>query len=96
MPKPGLTGRSGRVLVTMDAPTWYDRLTNRASGRSQVARATLKFCGVKPVRTMAFGSVGKRTDAQREAMLAKARKAGMKDGRRVVAQFAIEPKALLA
>ena len=87
----GLAGRSGRVLVTMDAPVWYDTLFNGAAARRQVSGGTLKFCGMSPVRTSAFGSIGSSTDAQRTAMLVKARKAGIADARMVLRRF---PKAL--
>jgi putative NADPH-quinone reductase len=95
-PQPGLTGRQGRVLVTMDAPTWYDRLVYRASARRQVARATLQFSGIKPVRISAFGSVGTSDASARNRMLARAQAAGEADGRRLCARFAGAPTARLS
>lgn len=50
-----LAGRSARLLVTMDAPPLYDRVFY--GGRRVVARAVLRYCGFKPVRHKAFGSV---------------------------------------
>jgi putative NADPH-quinone reductase len=91
-PVGGLKGRSARVLVTMDAPTWYDRLLNGAAGRRQVSRGTLKFCGLSPVRTTAFGSIGSRTPAQLEAMLGQARKAGAQDAAAVLRRLAGEAR----
>lgn len=83
-PVGGLAGRSARVLVTMDAPVWYDTLFNGAAARRQVAKGTLKFCGLSPVRTSAFGSVRSTTDAKREAMLETARRAGATDAATVL------------
>ncbi len=84
LPVGGLAGRSARMLVTMDAPVWYDTLFNGAAARRQVAKGTLKFCGLSPVRTSAFGSVRSTTDAKREAMLETARRAGATDAAAVL------------
>lgn len=86
-PVPGLTGRSARVLVSMDGPTWYDSLANRASARNQVARATLGFCGFKPVSVSAFGGVGHSSSEKRQEILAKTRTIGKRDAQRVVRKF---------
>ncbi len=82
-PVQGLVGRSGRVMVTMDAPVWYDTLRYFASSRRQLTTATMAFCGMKPVNSRAFGSVGTSTAEQRERMLVAARGDGQADGRRV-------------
>jgi len=82
-PVQGLVGRSGRVMVTMDAPVWYDTLRYLGSSRRQLAVATLGFCGLSPVRSRAFGSVATSTAEQRARMLSKARADGVADGRRV-------------
>jgi len=87
LPDKGLGGRSARLLVTMDGPTWYDRLLYGASARRQVGRATLKFCGITPVRMSAFGSIGTSTAEKREAMLSKAESAGRGDARKLLARF---------
>lgn len=91
LPDPGLARRSARLLVTMDAPPWYDRLMYGGSARRQMARATLRFCGVRPVRTATFGSVGNTDAPKREKMLAQAARAGRQDGARLVARFAATP-----
>lgn len=52
-----LTGRSARVLVTMDSPPWYYRWIVGAPGDKQIRRAILGFCGIKPVRISHFGSM---------------------------------------
>ena len=91
-PVGGLKGRSARVLVSMDAPVWYDTLVNGAASRRQIVRGTLKFCGLSPVRTSAFGSIGTSTDAQRQAMLTKARKAGTSDASALLKRFRSTPQ----
>lgn len=52
-----LGGRSARLLVTMDAPSWYDRLVYGASSRRAMAAAVLGFSGVRPVRTTVFDEI---------------------------------------
>lgn len=83
-PVQGLRGRSGRVMLTMDAPVWYDSLMYLGSARRQLATATLGFCGIKPVRTRSFGSLATSTAAQREGMLRTAHQDGVRDGQLVV------------
>ncbi len=77
----GLTGRSGRLLVTMDAPGWYDRLAYGRSAIRHVRDATLKFCGIRPAKVSTFCSIEKTTDASRQSMLTRARAAGIADAR---------------
>lgn len=64
-----LSGRSARLLVTMDAPGFYDRLVHRASSRRSMSHAVLRFCGIKPVRVTTFSSVKTSTQAKRESWL---------------------------
>lgn len=80
-PVGGLAGRSGRLLLTMDAPGWWDRLVYRQSARRHLREATLRFCGVKPVAISTFTHIEGRSPAQREAMLRRAHAAGAADGR---------------
>jgi len=91
LPVGGLTGRSARLLVTMDAPVWYDTLVNHRAGRHQVARGVLRFCGFGPVRTRTFGAVGQSTEAQRAAMLLRAETDGRVDGERLVRRLGAVP-----
>ncbi|MED5373722.1 MAG: NAD(P)H-dependent oxidoreductase [Myxococcota bacterium] len=79
-PVGGLSGRSGRLLMTMDAPTWYDSALNFGAGRRQVAQGVMRFCGIKPTRVSAFGDVRMSSPAQRVQMLEKAQRAGVEDG----------------
>ena len=83
----GLGGRSARTLITMDAPVWYDTVFNGAAARRQVHAGTLAFCGLAPVRTNVFGSIG-TTDAKgRSKLLERARAAGAADAAAVLRRF---------
>lgn len=77
----GLSGRSGRLLVTMDAPGWYDRLAYGRSAIRQVRNATFEFCGIRPAKVSSFCRIEKTTRASRQAMLVRARAAGAADAR---------------
>ncbi len=52
-----LKGRSGRIICTMDMPTWYYRLAYSRPSIKALKKVTLEFTGVKKVRVSAFGSI---------------------------------------
>jgi 1,4-dihydroxy-2-naphthoate octaprenyltransferase len=71
-----LGGRSAQLITTMDTPPLIHRLVYRQPGRNAMARATLGFCGVRPVRFLACGSVKDASLQQRQQWLAQARHQG--------------------
>jgi 1,4-dihydroxy-2-naphthoate polyprenyltransferase len=75
-----LQGRSAQLITTMDTPPLIHRLLYRQPGRNAMARATLGFCGIRPVRSLMFGSVRFSDQARREAWLQRAQA----EGRRLV------------
>jgi putative NADPH-quinone reductase len=66
-----LTGKTARLIVTMDAPVWYYWVINRGRTHTAMKKMTLEFCGIKPVRTTTFGSVKRSSEQQRSAWLEK-------------------------
>jgi len=74
-----LAGRSARVIVTMDAPPWYDLLMYRAGGTQLAKAALLQFTGFKPVRVCRLGPLRNSSDQQRQQWVTKARVMGRKD-----------------
>jgi putative NADPH-quinone reductase len=64
-----LAGRTARLLVTMDFPAWYYRWLVGAPGDKAMAKSTLGFCGIAPVRISHFGTVRGSSPAQRERWL---------------------------
>lgn len=74
-----LSGRSARLLVTMDTPHWYYRWVVHQPGHQMMRRAILGFSGVKPVRKAVFGVVRGSTEAARGEWLARARTLGERD-----------------
>jgi 1,4-dihydroxy-2-naphthoate polyprenyltransferase len=73
-----LGGRSAHLLTTMDTPPSVYRIMYRAPGHNAMKRATLEFCGIRPVRITSFGSVLKSDTAQRNKWLARAKQEGLR------------------
>lgn len=71
-----LKGKSARLLVTMDAPGWYNRWISGRPGILALKRMTLEFSGINPVRYTVFDRVRFRTPAEIKDWLAKAEALG--------------------
>jgi putative NADPH-quinone reductase len=78
MPAGLLKGRTGRLIVTADSPWWYLRLTGDTTV-NHLRRATLRYCGVRPVPTTRISTVKGSTEAQRERWLAELADLGRRD-----------------
>lgn len=66
-----LKGRSGRIITTMDMPTWYFRLVYSRPSIKALKKVTLEFTGVKKVKVTAYGSIRNSTVASRKKCLKK-------------------------
>lgn len=73
-----LTGRSARLIVTMDTPPWYYRLVYRRPGHNAMKRGILEFCGIRPVRITTIGSLKISSEKRREKWMAKVGRLGRK------------------
>lgn len=71
-----LQDRSAQLITTMDTPPLAHRLLYREPGKNALARATLGFCGIRPVRSLVFGSVKNASVDQRQAWLARTERQG--------------------
>jgi NAD(P)H dehydrogenase (quinone) len=71
-----LSGKSARLIATMDAPPWYYRWVLGDPGGKLMRRGLLGFCGVSPVATTYFGSVRLSSPARRATWLRHARSLG--------------------
>lgn len=69
-----LKGKSAQVLTTMDTPPAIVKFVMGSPGHRAFANATLKFCGIDPVRIRMYGPVNRSTEAQREGWLQDAQK----------------------
>ena len=73
-----LEGRSAHLITTMDTPGWVYRWIYGAPGLNGLARATLGFCGIEPVRRTVFSGVKPSNATVRAAWVAAARREGEK------------------
>lgn len=71
-----LTGKSARIIVTMDAPAWYNFLAYGNAGQKAMKRGTLQFCGINPVKVTTIGSVKGMKKEQLTNWLTKTEKLG--------------------
>jgi NAD(P)H dehydrogenase (quinone) len=71
-----LTGKSARLIVTLNTPGWAYRLIFGQPGHHTMKRTILQFCGVKPVRITEIGPVKGSTEQQRARWLERARRLG--------------------
>ncbi|CAM4039456.1 Flavodoxin-like fold domain-containing protein [Vreelandella rituensis] len=82
-----LKGRSAQLITTMDTPPLIYKLLYRQPGRNALAKATLGFCGIRPVRYLACGPVKDSTARQRQAWLARAKFQGRQLERGRISSF---------
>lgn len=64
-----LTGRSARLIVTLNTPSWYYRWAFGRPGHNTMKRTILEFCGIKPVRITEVGPIKDSTDQKRKRWL---------------------------
>jgi NAD(P)H dehydrogenase (quinone) len=74
-----LKGKTARIITTMDAPTFFYQLAYRSPGTNALKRATLHFCGVKPVHVTPIGRMRYLTEEARKGWLEKIQKLGARD-----------------
>ena len=71
-----LTGKTARMIVTMDTPTWYYSLFMRNAGHRSMKKGILEFCGIQPVKITSFSKVKSSTEARRKSWLTQVEKLG--------------------
>jgi len=76
MPAKMLTGKSARVIVTMDTPLWYYSIGYKKPGHNSIKRSILGLCGISPVRITAFSPIRHSSPEKREMWLRKVERLG--------------------
>ncbi|MBS1663248.1 MAG: NAD(P)H-dependent oxidoreductase [Bacteroidetes bacterium] len=71
-----LTGKSMRLLVTMDTPKWWFYLIYRASQYQILKNIVFGYVGFNPIRFSTFGFIRKSTDKLRKLWLSKVQQLG--------------------
>lgn len=73
------TGRTARLICTLDQPPWYYKLVFLAPSHRAMKGLCLKFIGVKKVGATAFGNVRLSDDTKRKKWLAKVERLGRRN-----------------
>ena len=60
-----LKGNTAHIITTLDQPSWYYRLFFARPSVNQLKKATLEFCGVKPVKVTYIGIIKTSDEKQR-------------------------------
>jgi len=71
LPKPLLSGKSARIIITMGMPALAYRWYFFAHSLKSLERNILGFVGIKPVRSTLFGMVDSAGEKQREEWLSR-------------------------
>ena len=71
-----LSGKTARIITTLDQPGWYYWLVTGRPSVNQLRRSILEFCGVKPVGLTYVGPVRKSEAGFRNDCLLKIEKLG--------------------
>jgi putative NADPH-quinone reductase len=76
-----LQGKTSRMLVSMDGPSWWYRLAMGAGGDRAMLHSTLRFCGIHPLRPWHAHSLRGLGKKAPEYWIDRARDLGRRDGR---------------
>jgi len=66
-----LKPKTAQLIITMDTPVLIDRIVNGAPSRRSMENATLKFCGISPVRKMLLSPIKHSSQEQKDFWLKK-------------------------
>lgn len=75
-----LTGKTARIITTLDQASWSYRLFFRRPSVNQLKRSTLEFSGVKPVKVTYVGPIRQSKSEFREQQLRKIALLGKGEG----------------
>jgi putative NADPH-quinone reductase len=73
-----LTGKTAHIITTLDQPSWYYALMTGKPSVNQLKKATLEFCGVKPVKVTYVGIIKSSQEKQRAKWLKEIEQLGYK------------------
>jgi NAD(P)H dehydrogenase (quinone) len=72
-----LTGKTARIITTLDQPGWYYRLMYGRPSINQLKKSTLEFCGINPVKVTCLGIIKTAKHEQRQKWIRKIYNLGM-------------------
>jgi len=74
-----LTGKSARIICTLDQPPWYYSLVYKSPSHNAIKKGTLHYIGVKKVRITTIGSIRLSKEKFRTKWLNTIEKLGQKN-----------------
>lgn len=74
-----LTGKTSRIICTMDQPTWFYRWINGRPSHIAMKKLTMNFIGIKKVRITSIGPLRLSKEEFRKKWLAKIEKLGFQN-----------------
>jgi NAD(P)H dehydrogenase (quinone) len=66
-----LTGKTARIITTMDQPGWYYYFIYGRPSTNAIKKLTLEFCGISPVKVTTIGPLRLSKDSFRKKYLQK-------------------------
>lgn len=75
-----LTGKTARIVTTLDQPSWYYRFAFGRPSVNQLKKSTLQFCGIKPVKVTYVGPIRQSTEGFRAKMIQQLTTLGEQEG----------------
>ncbi len=73
------TGKTSRIICTLDQPSWYYRLINKSPSHYAMKKLTMQFIGVKSVKITTIGPLRLSTPSFRKKWLDKIERLGIKN-----------------
>lgn len=83
MPEQLLRGKTGRIIVTMNTPSWFYRFIYKQPGIHAVRDCVMGFCGIKHVRTTLISLAKGKPAEYYEKILGDIKSIGQRDAGRV-------------
>ncbi len=74
-----LTGKTARIICTLDQPPWFYRLVNKSPSHHAMKRLTMQFVGVKHVKITSFGPLRLSKPEKRAQWLNKVKQLGARN-----------------
>lgn len=80
LPAKLLRGKSARLILTMDAPSFWFKFANGSPGVKLLKNGTLQFCGVKPVKVTILDKIRGSKPERLQKLIEKVANLGRKGG----------------
>ncbi len=73
-----LTGKTARIIFTMNTPKWYNRFVYKRPAYYSLKKSVLEFCGISPVKITSLSPIKTSDALKREKWLGEVKKLGEK------------------